>query len=171
MKIKSLPDFILGVHYKELSPKEGENKRRWVLLKDIEIVHNEILTHKGETIFFKHLGKVWMTFKGYVAKIFKDYSWDGCSPKIHNFFFGWMGVPDHKNTRLSSVTHDAYTQFENTDHMPLTRKEIDYVFYDIMKLKKYLFRGLFHGGVKTFGHLFKKESDYKSEAFTELDFV
>jgi hypothetical protein len=171
MKIKQLPEFILGVHYRELSPQEGLNKKRWILLQDIEIVHTQSLTHRGETVYFKHLGRVWMTFKGYVAKIFKGYSWNGNSPKIHIPIFGWVGTPDHPKTRLASVTHDAYCQFEDTYHMPLNRKEIDAVFYDIMKLTNYLFRGLFHGAVRTFGEFFKRREEYDSEAHTELDFV
>ncbi len=171
MKIKKIPEFILDVHYRELSPIEGDNRRRWVLLQDIEIVHTQALTHRGETIYFKHLGKVWMIFKGYASRIFKGYSWNGCSPKIHNFFFGWIGTPDHEKTRLASLTHDVYCQFEDMYHMPLTRKEIDHVFYDIMKLTNYLFRGLFHGAVSSFGPFFKVREEYDSESYMELDLV
>lgn len=66
----------------------------------------------------------------YGLHIVKGYSWDGASPKVC-VFGKIIGTWDGKNDCLKfpTLVHDILCQFDN----PLTRKEIDQIFYKLMK--------------------------------------
>lgn len=169
MKIKNLAPFELGVDYRELSPKEGSSRFRWVTLKDIELEFTFALTHYNEAIKFKdNIGKTWLTLRGYKAILSKDYAWNGNTPKLHVPIFGWIGTPDYKKTRRASAWHDVFTQMIYTQHMPLSMDEVNDVFYDILSLDKFCLRGVFNGAVRRLGPLFGKPQDVYSVLELEL---
>lgn len=96
--------------------------------------------------------KIWLilSWNGNI-EIRKGYSWDGCSPKFEMFGKVW-GTPDgsiNKDTSLpktyrASLVHDALLQFSQSEVMPFTRKEIDKLFYFILKQDKFKFAYLYY---------------------------
>lgn len=68
------------------------------------------------------------------------YRWNGCDPKIRIGDTIWGtsdGVPDpvtnKPKTYWASLVHDVLCQFQRDREMPLTRAQIDIVFYDILR--------------------------------------
>ena len=85
------------------------------------------------------------------------YAWDGCSPKF-KFLGLWLwGIPDgaldimtgKSATYYASMFHDALYQHLGTKGFPLTRKECDIIFGEI--LGSYSLAGTYYTFVRIFG--------------------
>jgi len=144
--ISELPDFLLGQHY-----RDGGRDWRFTTLEQVTVRLDLPLS---DVISFRDRnGTEWARFTKNKLTIRAKYSWDGCSPK-KRFAMLWLGTPDPHCTRLASLVHDVLYQFIATDHFPLSRKQCDAAFYDVMYLQRFLLAGMFHQAVRTFGGLY-----------------
>ena len=94
--------------------------------------------------------------------VFKDYAWNGCTPKfcLLDVVFG---VPDgvvHERTKrpktyFASLVHDALYQFLDDD-LPLSRKDADDCFLKLMQESDFALSKLYYWAVRCFGHLFRR---------------
>lgn len=140
--------------YRELDPKEGRHKWRFVTSKPTTLAlsrKNYNATQQAE--FFDANDHLWMTIELGVNIILitieKGYAWNGATPKRWIWPFGWMGVPDFEATRKATLFHDVLCQFQLCEHMPFTRLEIDGIFRDMIGnsfLAKTYFAGVRLGG-------------------------
>lgn len=151
MKPESLPLFREGVEYRQLHPtKEGNRRWRYTTLKGIRIPIKGI-TDKV-ILYCDAKGRVWAKHDQFGLYIYEGYSWNGCSPKYWSYVFGWVGTPDFKSTILASLCHDIGYQFGCTADFPMTKKEVDALFYDMIVMsggKK--IAGIYHGAVDKYG--------------------
>lgn len=90
-------------------------------------------------------------------RVLKEYAWDGCTPKIAiwDIVFGTPdGVPNRKTRRpktyYASLLHDALYQFLACG-VPLSRREIDRVFLDLMTRDSFGPRYLYYAVVRLLG--------------------
>jgi hypothetical protein len=90
-------------------------------------------------------GRIWLEiYENGTIVVSKGYAWDGTTLS-----------PDFKSTYYASLLHDALYQFLNRGN-PLSRKEIDCIFRDIMKRDGFKLAGLYYGAVRAFGGIFVK---------------
>lgn len=85
-----------------------------------------------------------------VVTIYAGYSWDGSSPKF-KIAGKWVGTPDFEGTRLASMYHDGFYQFNHLPCHPLTRTQCDKKFGEIMKAEKFPLWWVYCGAVLGFG--------------------
>lgn len=90
----------------------------------------------------------------------KGYSWDGCTPKFRVGKFiigtpdgsiGWDGKP---RCFAASMVHDALYQYKSTS--PLTRKEADLLFYNLLVSRKFKMAKTYYRAVRIFGRFLGK---------------
>lgn len=93
--------------------------------------------------FYDDEGRLWLTLNKNGLFIEAGYSWDGCT-----------GVPDKDEAMLACFVHDALCQFKNAEQMPLTKRQIDEIFYLIMKASGFCGAWLYWAGVRMMGGLF-----------------
>ena len=93
----------------------------------------------------------------------KGYAWDGCTPKW-NFFHVTWGNFDGKLKKFESGNYKPYTYYASMVHdvlyqykrcAPITRKEADIIFYEILKKSEFMWSSVFFAGVRLFGWWFK----------------
>jgi hypothetical protein len=137
--ISTLPSFVEGRHWRELSPEEGQRRYRFEA-RDMQIEVEHPNLDKIVSFRDRH-GREWARFSGPIFSLSPTYQWNGNSPKRWVPFFGWVGTPDCRGdiTGLggniqASGYHDAMRQFAHTEHFPLSVLEIDQCFYDINRL-------------------------------------
>jgi hypothetical protein len=88
-------------------------------------------------------------------RIFKGYTWDGCSPKISFFDMFWIGTPDgcvydgKQKLYYPSLIHDFLLQFRS--NLSLTRKQCDDIFLYEMSKNKFTLRWLYYFSVRIYG--------------------
>lgn len=89
---------------------------------------------------------------------FKDYAWDGCSPKIKvgsNVIGIWDGFTHSKmlkpKTYFASLAHDLLYQLLPKHN--LTRKEADLIFYELLKEADFELPNFYYGAVRLFGRV------------------
>jgi len=123
------------------------------------------LTFDKDYVFFSG-DKPWMAIrKSGVISIAQGYAWDGCTPKIE-VFGKIIGTPDGKEsactgkpgTYWASLVHDALCQFQEHKDMPLTRGQIDRIFYNIMIRDEFKYAGFYYCSVKTMGSIYTRVS-------------
>jgi hypothetical protein len=114
---------LLGKHQYSEGPKY-----RFTLTGDLVVWTGVDL---GEHSFADEAGNIWAHTQEELLCVRKNYATDGCSPKIKVLGL-WVGTPDFAWTRMPSTVHDAIYQFSHIDCFPLTRKEGDQLFYDLM---------------------------------------
>lgn len=134
-----LPEFVEGVHYRQLGSKEGHNSYRFVTLQRL-VLEVDIPAFYSGTIpmcLYDKSGKRWVILHQNKIIIEPNYAWNGCSPKKHTKFFGWVGTPDFKETIIASLFHDALLQFLNVPYYPFTREDCDRVFVRILKVQEF----------------------------------
>ncbi len=163
----AVPTFDLGVQYTEQSPKDGHYKYRFVTLNDIEVTFNQDLVPENYKILFKDKqDRIWMTITDKKIIISKNYAWDGCTPK--KWWGVWWGTPDFRETIIASLVHDALIQFNNCDHFPFTRDEIDHIFKNILSHGNFTFTPIYYAGVRVGSKIYTKSySDVWSELILE----
>ena len=91
----------------------------------------------------------------------KGYAWDGCSPKL-KFKDICLGIPDavlNWNTRRpktyhASMVHDVFYQFSYDVKPFVKRKEVDRLFYEILKENNFKLARVYYGAVRCLGWLF-----------------
>jgi hypothetical protein len=98
------------------------------------------------------------------------YAWDGCTPKKNFLHITWgnfdgklkrFGKGDYKPfTYYASMVHDALYQYKRC--APITRKETDLIFYNMLKESGYMWAKVYYWGVRLFGWYFRGWK-YKSE--------
>lgn len=93
----------------------------------------------------------------------KGYAWDGCTPK-RNFLHITWGNFDGKLRKFDSGNYKPYTYYASMVHdvlyqykrcAPITRKEADRIFYDLLKESKFMWAPIFYFGVRAFGWWFR----------------
>ncbi len=107
---------------------------------------------------FDNLGYLEISGKVLKFTIKAGYAWDGCSPKV-KILNRIVGIPDgliDADTMLpvthdSSLVHDILYQFLGKHS--LSRKEVDYTFYYLMKKAKFLPAPIYFLAVRLFGRL------------------
>lgn len=151
----AVPSFDAGVHYNEQCPKKGGYKYRFVTLEEVEITFSQDLIPENYKILFKDkLDRVWMTINDNKITISKNYAWDGCTPK--KWWGFWWGTPDFRETIIASLVHDALIQFNNCDHFPFTRDEIDHIFKNILSRGRFTFTPIYYAGVRVGSKIYNK---------------
>lgn len=90
----------------------------------------------------------------------ENYCWDGCTPKF-NFIDISFGVPDgitnpdtlKPKCYYASLVHDALCQFILSE-LPLSKRQVDGIFYDLLKRSEFKPRYIYWVFVRIFGYLF-----------------
>jgi hypothetical protein len=126
-------------------------KWKFKLDRDFKIDLNNYYVYPKDCSFYEEINGIRVKvgyIKNAVLRIFKGYEWDGCTPKF-DLFGKLIGIPDFKGTYNSSLVHDFLIEFH--DQHSLTRKEIDYIFEDIMRDEEFKLRWIYSTGV----HLFR----------------
>jgi hypothetical protein len=137
--ISTLPDWIEGIEWRELPPREGRRRWRFQLLRDlmfkVDIPLRRTITLHDEK------GVERARWDGPLFTIRALYAWNGNSPKRHVPVLGWIGTPDCRGdvtgiggNILASCIHDCMRQFSSTLHFPLSVEQVDTCFYDVNKL-------------------------------------
>lgn len=93
----------------------------------------------------------------------KGYAWDGCTPKKDLLHITW-GNFDGKLKKFSKGDYKPYTYYASMVHdvlyqykrcAPVTRKETDLIFLQLLKEAKFMWANIFYLGVRGFGWLFR----------------
>jgi hypothetical protein len=140
--------FSIGQHYRELSPREGDRKYRFILLEDTACPLPRPVPNAS---FHDASGRVWMIHEGNWRFIKKGYAWNGCSPKRWIPGLGWVGTMDTERNVWGSLNHDAGYQFSGTKHFSLTREEEDALFKLNLEIFNFRLASLYHRTVRGFG--------------------
>ena len=91
------------------------------------------------------------------------YAWDGCTPK-RNFLHITWGNFDGELKRFSKGDYKPYTYYASMIHdvlyqykrcAPITRKEVDRIFYIMLKESSFMWARMFYLGVRMFGLVFR----------------
>ena len=106
----------------------------------------------------------WGKIENGTLTIYKNYAWDGCSPKCKIFGKYIIGTPDGwfkgfryiKNwTRKASLVHDFLYQF--SDYIfGLTRQIADYIFFMMLVELKFSLKYTYYTAVRIFGKKYWK---------------
>jgi hypothetical protein len=147
--IARLPPFERGTHYRELSPKEGGNRWRFVTLRDVSF--DLEFHHRGSFLFLDAAGRPFARIDGRRWTILRGYAWNGASPKRHVPLLGWIGTPDPIQTHAATCLHDSLGQASTAAHFPLSPYQVDAAFFDVMRLAGFPLAGTYHGAVRCFG--------------------
>ena len=91
----------------------------------------------------------------------KGYAWDGCSPKF-KFRDICLGTPDgvlnwttkRPKTYYASMVHDVFYQFSNELKATVKRKEVDQLFFHILKENNFRLAGSYYRVVRLFGWMY-----------------
>jgi hypothetical protein len=102
-------------------------------------------------------GKVWLTLEGRVARIPLGYSWNGCSPRpLGKYGIWWLGTPDFPSTINASLLHDALYQHLDAPGFPLTRRQCDEAFLQVMQWHRFPLARIYAGAVMLCGGVHRK---------------
>lgn len=113
-------------------------------------------------VIFEDAGKVWCVVRaGGLIEVRKGYSWNGCDIKFKAFGRIW-GTPEgpihpdygYPRTYYASLIHDCLLQFFKRKEMPLTRDQIDLLFYLALKLNGFILADLYYLGVRVLGPIY-----------------
>jgi len=135
---------------------------RWVFALDADYVYN----------LRRHLPRDWNEGRAFVdrkghrrleihpngdARVLARYSWDGCTPKftLFDIVFGVPdGIPNEVTMKpkayYASLLHDVLYQFLDAD-LPLSRKQADQVFLEILTRDRFAPRPLYYAAVRLLG--------------------
>lgn len=135
---------------KLLSPFKYSEGKEWRFRLDQDAVVQFEGRNFGNHSFHDPKGNEWLTLQGDKATVRKGYAWDGCSPKVR-FLGKWHGTPDYEGTRLGSLLHDSFCQFLHCKCHPLTKKQCDELFGEVMKSQGFAVWQTYMMAVMTFG--------------------
>lgn len=137
--------------------KKGPHGRVWKFITDTAFTWN---THRFEN---RYCDFKWLKIddNAITVKASKDqkYAWDGNTPKV-NMLGLTLGTPDgklikHKNgeykpvTYYASMIHDVIYQYKRC--APVTRREADQIYLDMMRDAGFPLRSVYFAGVKIGG--------------------
>ncbi len=147
--------------------KEGPLGRVWKFVHEKDYSYRTKLLEGRECDFnwLKISKDGTLTVKGSYQK---GYTWDGCTPKFNFLHITWgnfdgqliqhideiTGTKSYKPyTYYASMIHDVLYQYKRC--APVTRKEADLIFYELMKKSGFMWTRLFYAGVRLFGCIFR----------------
>jgi hypothetical protein len=108
--------------------------------------------------FYDATDKLWLTVEVGVSVLIltieKGYAWNGATPKRWVCPFGWVGTPDFESTRIATLWHDALCQFQDCEHIPFNREQIDLLFKNMISDK--IVAEAYYTGVRFGGKHFKR---------------
>jgi hypothetical protein len=143
-----LPPFVNGIDYRELTPREGNRRWRWEMLRDhalaLPFACPAFSCHNSD-------GWEWMRVEKGLMTIRAGYRWNGCSPKRWVPILGWMGTPDRPRNMRGSCFHDSLYQASGFTSFPMSRERADDLFLQILTADKFCLANLYHGAVTDFG--------------------
>lgn len=158
---------------KEPCLKEGTHKV-W------KFVHQTDFTHQTNILLGRQCDYEWLSIEDGTITVKgsngKGYAWDGCTPKKNFLHITW-GNFDGKLKRFKEGDYKPYTYYGSMIHdvlyqykrcAPLTRKEADLIFLQLLKEAKFMWANLFYFGVRCFGWYFRGWK-YSSKKAIELD--
>ena len=130
----------------------------YVLNKDFSYKVKDF-THWGSHRFYDEKAKLWLEINDNTIFVKAGYATDGCTPKIN--IFGWVvGTPDgpimydgYPQTYWASLVHDALVQFSKEPNMPYSKKQIDQIFYTMLKECNWKWAGLYYSAVRLFSKI------------------
>lgn len=137
----------------------------YIFKLDEEYQYQSDLTFDQDFVFFDSLHPWLSISRDGLITVACNYAWDGCTPKIE--IFGMVvGTPDGEvspctgkpGTYWASLVHDALCQFQEHPDMPLSRGQIDYIFYQIMVRDEFKHADTYYCVVKKMGALYTKVS-------------
>lgn len=132
----------------------------WLFTLERDLVWQSPIPPKHAATFTGEFSREWLSIdeEGFIT-IPAGYSWNGCSPSVKCFDWGYIGPPNgtiqkdtgvHK-TYFASVVHDALYQFMDDPNMPYTRKQIDKIFLSMLREAKFSLRYPYYYSVRWFG--------------------
>jgi hypothetical protein len=147
--------------------KQGPENRVW------KFVHEKDYSYRTELLKGRECNFNWLkiskdgtiTVKG---SYYKGYAWDGCTPKFNCLHITWgicdgqliqhidemTGKKSYKPcTYYASMIHDVIYQYKRC--APVTRKEADMIFYELLKKSGFMWSWIYYAGVRSFGWIFK----------------
>ena len=162
--ITSIPDFVEGKDWRELSPREGKRRYRFATLRPQSVTLDLPLTEL--VTFHDRHGREWARFDGPVFTLAADYWWNGNSPKRWVPLLGWVGTPDCRgdvtgvggNIQASGF-HDPWSQFMLTQHFPLSRGEVNLGFYDVNVCSGFPFALPYYSAVQSVGRAWPRSDN------------
>ena len=141
-----------------LPEPQRKNEKVW------KFVHQKNFKYKTDVLKGREFDSEWLSIsqKGKITVKGKNgdgYAWDGCTPKVNKFDITWGNFDgklirfkprDYKPmTYYASMIHDVLYQYKS--EAPVTRKEADIIFKDMLEEVKFKWRRLFYLGVRWFG--------------------
>lgn len=146
----TLPEFAEGIHYKQLRG----GKYRFELIEDVAIRIPALSAHRHRVSFRDGAGIEWARIEGDTLFVRKFFSWNGCSPCFWVPLLGWCGTPTPYPVIFASLIHDALYGYIWTENFPLTLKQCDDTFYNLMAANGFRGTSIYHGAVAKFGMIF-----------------
>lgn len=138
---------------KLLSPFKYSEGKEWRFRLDEDAVVQFEGRNFGHHSFHDPKGNEWLNLQGDKATVRKGYAWDGCSPKV--MVLGkWHGTPDYESTRLGSLLHDSMTQMITASCFPLSKRECDLMFGEIMQSQGFPLWKTYMSAVLLFGGMY-----------------
>ncbi|NVJ45608.1 MAG: DUF1353 domain-containing protein [Cytophagia bacterium] len=140
--------------------KEGK-KKVW------KFVHQEQYSYETDRIPKSRVCDYnWLKISDGVITVKGDYNngyaWDGCTPKFNALHITW-GNFDGKLKRFGKGNYRPYTYYASMVHdilyqykrcAPITRKEADLIFFDILNQSGYMWKWVYYYAVRFFGWYF-----------------
>jgi|GEM_PF-4176720 len=142
-------------------------KKRWKFtLKENYVYTFPIIPNKNNQFdFYDKKGNKWLSIfpnEGFLI-VYKNYSWDGASPKFNLFGFNFgtwdgkinNGIPE---TYYATLIHDVLCQFFNIENFPFSLDQIDNIFYKMLKDINFKYASMYYKAVKLWHLLTNGES-------------
>ena len=138
---------------------------QWLFTLNEDFVWQSPFIPKHAAKFSDELGRTWLTIEeDRFITIHKGYAWNGCSPTIQLFDWGYIGTPNGSidlingvsKTHNASLIHDALYQFMDKPAMPYSRKQMDRLFLALLKEEKFSLRYVYYAGLRLFGGLYTR---------------
>lgn len=90
------------------------------------------------------------------------YAWDGCSPKWEKVDL-LIGTPDGRLdwntlepiTYYASMIHGVLCQFINSPRFPISRKEADIIFRELLKIAEFKLSKIYYYAVRFYAKIYK----------------
>lgn len=153
------PAFDLGVEYEEL---RGGNYR-FKLLKPMTIQVPQLQWYDSIVSFRDIDDNEWGSIEYDFITANEGYAWNGASPKVWVPLIGWVGTPDPVATRMATLFHDLLFQFFTTEHFPLSLKQSNEIFFDIMEYHNFKYANTYFGAVQDFSERYAKSPPTNGE--------
>lgn len=138
--------------------KKVDTNYKYILEEDL-IEEGTVNVGNRELHYGDNDDRVWLIVgPGTKLTVKKNYSWDGCSPKVAKIGPFWLGTIDTKRNWQASCVHDSLYQFGLVEGFPYLKVDADTTFYNIMTKYKFRLAGLYHYAVDKLGKYRKEEN-------------